>query len=90
MIVISNSAYDLKLGVSGAGDLNSDDVQAHAVVVSQSTVGDADRTSVVVVQGGVVAPARSSSVHVIIDLETLNLTRPLCLDSPEGAALSII
>ena len=76
MIVISNSAYDLKLGVSGAGDLNSDDVQAHAVVVSQSTVGDADRTSVVVVQGGVVAPPRSTSAHVIIDLETTGL-RPL-------------
>ena len=63
----------LRSGVGSAGDLNSNDVQAHAMIVSQSTVGDADGTGISVVQSGVISETIFNLAHIIINLQTTNI-----------------
>ena len=62
-----------KLGVGSASDLNSNNVQAHAMVISQRTVGDADRTGIGVVQSGVIAHTTNISVPIIVNLQSTDL-----------------
>ena len=42
------------------------------MVISQCTVGDADRTSVLIVQRGVISNADNSAVHIVVNLQSTN------------------
>src|SRR5699024_3058230 len=69
--------------LSGAGNLDSNDVHGNAVSIRQGTSGDAGRTIVIIVQAGTVAIVTATIIIVIIvdlqsaDARIQNLSNPL-------------
>src|SRR5699024_771269 len=56
--------------LGSGGDLNRDDVQVHAVVVIQATIGNSDGTIVAVVQGSGIHTTNGLGRGVIIDAQS--------------------